>query len=127
MEVSGRAGDNTDQESSKQCRRSRAGTRSVRMLDPEQLARKRAIDRVSHKISRQRNREHIDRLEKRVADLSKGNACEKLLERNRFLEDEVVQLRNRLDILKVTQIEAGGFDDDNVKNTAAASFMSSTW
>ena len=96
------------------------------MLDPEQLERKRAIDRASHKISRQRTKDHIGRLEQRVADLSKSNTCEKLFERNRILEDEIVQLRNRLGMLKVTPSEAPGATDDYREYAAAASSMSST-
>ncbi|KAI9705852.1 MAG: hypothetical protein M1836_005258 [Candelina mexicana] len=81
-------------------RASRAGTRSVNTLSAAQLERKRANDREAQRAIRQRTKDHIDKLERRIADLSLNyDASEKLsnaLQRNEMLESEVVKLRSRL-------------------------------
>lgn len=80
---------------------SRAGTRSVSSLNAEQLARKRANDREAQRAIRQRTREHIERLETRIKELS-GNspetdaALEAVQRRNAELEAELIQLRRAL-------------------------------
>src|SRR3954462_1857366 len=47
----------------------RVGTRSVNTLSDAQLERKRANDREAQRIIRQRTREHIEHLERQVAEL----------------------------------------------------------
>jgi len=51
-------------------RASRAGTRSVTTLTAAQLERKRANDREAQRAIRQRTKDHIEQLERRVAELS---------------------------------------------------------
>lgn len=80
---------------------SRAGTRSVTTLNAEQLARKRANDREAQRAIRQRTREHIERLENRIKELSENNpesdaAFEAVQRRNAELEEELRQLRKTL-------------------------------
>ena len=81
-------------------RASRAGTRSVNTLSAAQLERKRANDREAQRAIRQRTKDHIDKLERRIAELSVNyDASEKLntaLQRNELLESEVVKLRSKL-------------------------------
>ncbi|KAI9817094.1 MAG: hypothetical protein M1827_001206 [Pycnora praestabilis] len=81
-------------------RASRAGTRSVNTLTAAQLERKRANDREAQRAIRQRTKDHIDKLERRIAELSADHdASEKLstaLQRNEMLEIEVAKLRTRL-------------------------------
>lgn len=81
-------------------RTSRAGTRSVSTLSAAQLERKRANDREAQRAIRQRTKEHIEQLERRIVELSAGNeATEQLvvtLKRNKVLEDENALLRARL-------------------------------
>ena len=78
-------------------RASRAGTRSVSTLTSAQLERKRANDREAQRAIRQRTKEHIDRLEAQIAELSARDARLKpTLERNATLEAEVALLRNQL-------------------------------
>ncbi|TKA75006.1 hypothetical protein B0A49_05653 [Cryomyces minteri] len=87
-------------------RASRAGTRSVTTLSVAQLERKRANDREAQRAIRQRTKEHIEQLEKRIAELAvHQEASEKLgqvLQRNRELEEENEFLRNRLGSAAVT-------------------------
>ena len=76
----------------------RAGTRSVSSLNAEQLARKRANDREAQRAIRQRTREHIERLENRIKELSENNpesdaALEAVQRRNAELEEELRYLR----------------------------------
>lgn len=80
---------------------SRAGTRSVSTLNAEQLARKRANDREAQRAIRQRTREHIERLENRIKELSENSpesdsALEAMQRRNAELEEELRQLRKTL-------------------------------
>ena len=51
-------------------RPSRAGTRSVTTLTAAQLERKRANDREAQRAIRQRTKDHIEQLERQVAELS---------------------------------------------------------
>ncbi|KAK5000875.1 hypothetical protein LTR66_000364 [Elasticomyces elasticus] len=78
-------------------RASRAGTRSVTTLSVAQLERKRANDREAQRAIRQRTKDHIDSLEKQIAD--QQGTSERLLavqERNRQLEEENAYLRSRV-------------------------------
>jgi chromosome segregation ATPase len=74
-------------------RASRAGTRSVATLTPEQLARKHANDREAQRNIRQRTRDHIESLEQRIRDLSGDRQDDRNLEeiqrRNKELEEEL--------------------------------------
>lgn len=82
-------------------RPSRAGTRSVNTLSAAQLERKRANDREAQRAIRQRTKEHIDKLEKRVAELSINEEIKEqltaALRRNEELEQENAVLRTKLD------------------------------
>lgn len=81
-------------------RASRAGTRSVATLTPEQLARKRANDREAQRNIRQRTRDHIESLEQRIRDLSGDRQDDRNLEeirrRNEVLEEELKRLKDIL-------------------------------
>jgi len=82
-------------------RASRAGTRSVSTLSAAQLERKRANDREAQRAIRQRTKDHIENLERRISELSGGHeAREKIYlatqQRNRELEEENAYLRSRL-------------------------------
>ncbi|TGO42385.1 hypothetical protein BHYA_0009g00640 [Botrytis hyacinthi] len=79
---------------------SRAGTRSVSTLSPAQLARKRANDREAQRNIRLRTKEHIERLEARIEELTcgreSGGELEEVRKRNEELEREVRQLTESL-------------------------------
>ncbi|KAF7898594.1 hypothetical protein EAF00_005040 [Botryotinia globosa] len=79
---------------------SRAGTRSVSSLSPAQLARKRANDREAQRNIRLRTKEHIERLEARIEELTRGRESggelEEARKRNEELEREVRQLTESL-------------------------------
>jgi len=79
---------------------SRAGTRSVASLNAEQLARKRANDREAQRAIRQRQKDHITNLERRINELSgdqtSSQSREEVLRRNSELEEELRQLRAAL-------------------------------
>lgn len=78
-------------------RESRAGTRKVTSLTPEQLERKRANDREAQRTIRQRTKEHIERLERQVAELrANGEQFDNILRRNAALEAEIAHLRHQL-------------------------------
>lgn len=80
-------------------RASRAGTRSVASLTPDQLARKRANDREAQRSIRQRTKNHIEELERRIQDLSAEHDeknIEELQRRNEELEEELRQLKEIL-------------------------------
>ncbi|KAI6707978.1 bZIP transcription factor [Diplocarpon mali] len=75
---------------------SRGGKRSVTHLSKAQLARKRANDREAQRNIRQRTKEHIENLERKVKELEQSGMAsniERVLKRNRELEDEVERLR----------------------------------
>ncbi|KAM0521339.1 hypothetical protein ACHAPE_002819 [Trichoderma viride] len=78
----------------------RKGTRSVSTLTPAQLARKRANDREAQRAIRARTKEHIERLERELADLkgvqSRDRKVQELLRRNKILEEEIARLREHL-------------------------------
>ena len=78
-------------------RESRAGTRSVSMLSPAQLERKRANDREAQRTIRQRTREHIENLEKQVSELSEHKEhLDEALQQNAALETEIEHLKQQL-------------------------------
>ena len=93
-------------------RPSRAGTRSVSTLTAAQLERKRANDREAQRAIRQRTKEHIENLERRIAELTATNETSaKLmaaLKRNEELEQENAILRNRLNHAVTAMTENGG-------------------
>jgi Domain of unknown function (DUF3425) len=65
-------------------------------LSKAQLARKRANDREAQRNIRQRTKEHIASLEKKVQELEQGgrsSSMERVMKRNRELEEEIEQLR----------------------------------
>ncbi|KAL6820162.1 hypothetical protein J3E69DRAFT_357570 [Trichoderma sp. SZMC 28015] len=78
----------------------RKGTRSVSTLTPSQLARKRANDREAQRAIRARTKEHIERLERELAELkgvqSRDRKVQELLRRNKFLEQEIARLREHM-------------------------------
>ncbi|POS85794.1 hypothetical protein EPUL_003341 [Erysiphe pulchra] len=78
-------------------RASRAGTRSVASLTPEQLARKRANDREAQRSIRLRTKTRIAYLEQRIRELS-GDRDDRVIEavcrRNLELEEELRYLRH---------------------------------
>ena len=82
-------------------RASRAGTRSVSTLSAAQLERKRANDREAQRAIRARTKEHIEKLEKRIHELtSSDERNEQLLaalKRNKELEEENQMLRANLE------------------------------
>lgn len=81
-------------------RASRAGTRSVSTLSAAQLERKRANDREAQRAIRQRTKEHIERLERKLQEVSHSGEPSRDLddarEKIRYLEDENRLLKQRL-------------------------------
>lgn len=81
-------------------RPSRAGTRSVSTLTAAQLERKRANDREAQRAIRQRTKDHIESLERRVAELTAreqaNGRVHEIMQRNDELEQENAILRQRL-------------------------------
>ncbi|KAH7231395.1 uncharacterized protein BKA55DRAFT_199377 [Fusarium redolens] len=75
----------------------RKGTRSVSTLTPAQLARKRANDREAQRAIRARTKEHIERLERELAELkskqSRDQTVQELLRRNKAVEKELMRLK----------------------------------
>lgn len=83
----------------------RGGKRSVTHLSKAQLARKRANDREAQRNIRQRTKEHIENLERKVQELEathstgsggRSRSVERILKRNKDLEQEVELLRAQL-------------------------------
>lgn len=81
-------------------RPSRAGTRSVSTLTAAQLERKRANDREAQRAIRQRTKDHIESLERRVAELTAreqaNGRVHEIMQRNEELEQDNAILRQRL-------------------------------
>ena len=92
---------NSQQPGSVRKRASRAGTRSVSTLSAAQLERKRANDREAQRAIRARTKEHIEKLERRIHELtSQDERNEQLLaalKRNKELEEENQMLRASLE------------------------------
>lgn len=76
------------------------GNRSVHTLSEAQLERKRANDREAQRAIRQRTKEQIENLQKRVAELSVHESASSELmattKRNKELEEENLFLRSKL-------------------------------
>ncbi|KAH7190482.1 hypothetical protein DER44DRAFT_851431 [Fusarium oxysporum] len=72
-------------------------TRRVSTLTPKQLARKRANDREAQRAIRIRTKEHIERLERELAELkrnqSRDQTIQDLLRRNTAIERELIRLK----------------------------------
>lgn len=86
---------------------SSTGTRSVITLDAEKLARKRANDREAQRAIRQRTRDYIECLEKRIQELSSevssddpcfDFAFKEAQGKNIELEQELAQLHKLLEL-----------------------------
>ncbi|KAE8380660.1 hypothetical protein BDV26DRAFT_128212 [Aspergillus bertholletiae] len=89
-------------------RESRAGTRKVTSLSVEQLERKRANDREAQRTIRQRTKEHIERLERQVAELKeKGEQYDHVVQRNSDLENEIRALKQQLALERSGQAYSG--------------------
>ncbi|KAM0360997.1 hypothetical protein ACHAPZ_011455 [Fusarium culmorum] len=75
----------------------RKKTRRVSTLTPEQLARKRANDREAQRTKRIRTKEHIERLERELAELKsnqgRDQTIEDLLRRNTAIKRELIRLK----------------------------------
>ena len=75
----------------------RVGTRSVNTLSDAQLERKRANDREAQRIIRQRTREHIESLERQVAELSEEKEqLSKAVQHNSDLEAQIAALQRQV-------------------------------
>lgn len=89
---------------------SRAGTRSVSTLSPAQLQRKRANDREAQRAIRQRNKEHIDSLERRIEELSSANVdaatLVQLRQRVRDLEEELSKANDTLAVSRTHHVSS---------------------
>ncbi|KAF2812771.1 uncharacterized protein BDZ99DRAFT_383396 [Mytilinidion resinicola] len=77
---------------------SRAGTRSVTTLTATQLERKRASDREAQRAIRERTKNHIESLERRIItqDADSELRLTELLQRNNELENKNAVLQTRL-------------------------------
>ncbi|KAL9007779.1 MAG: hypothetical protein Q9173_007023 [Seirophora scorigena] len=74
-------------------------TRGVANLTPEQLAKKRANDREAQRAIRERTKTQIERLEKKIEELSKQQPHQELqtvLEQKQRVENENVQIKKKL-------------------------------
>jgi hypothetical protein len=75
----------------------RVGTRSVNTLSEAQLERKRANDREAQRIIRKRTREHIETLERQVAELAEQKEqLNKALQHNSQLEAQIAGLQRQI-------------------------------
>lgn len=101
-------------------RASRAGTRSVTTLSAAQLERKRANDREAQRAIRQRTKEHIEKLERRIVELSSGSESNEqllaALKRNKELEEENAVLRANLDNFAMGVSESPGLSSATLRN-----------
>ncbi|KAM7182816.1 hypothetical protein V8F33_013998 [Rhypophila sp. PSN 637] len=101
----------------------RKGTRSVSTLTPQQLARKRANDREAQRAIRARTKEHIERLERELAELkSRQNGDEtvqNLIRRNKALEREIIALRESFGI-QGRPYPPPGYDVDGLPTPTSA-------
>ena len=93
----------------------RGGKRSVTHLSKAQLARKRANDREAQRNIRQRTKERIETLERKVKEMEEGSRAgniERVLARNRELEDEIENLRAQLSVQPLTPGSLGSNSQD---------------
>ncbi|TVY37774.1 hypothetical protein LOCC1_G006241 [Lachnellula occidentalis] len=100
---------------------SRGGKRSVTHLSKAQLARKRANDREAQRNIRQRTKEHIETLEKKVKELEEYNrsgSMDRVIKRNKELEEEVENLRSQIALQQSPPITA-----DNPQGTTTPDDM----
>ena len=108
----GSDGKSKHSQSGQKRRPSRAGTRSVSTLTAAQLERKRANDREAQRAIRQRTKDHIESLERRIAELTATNdtgaKLVQALQRNEELEQENSILRSRLNHAVAAMSENGG-------------------
>ena len=82
----------------------RTGVRSVTTLSASQLERKRANDREAQRIIRQRTKDHIENLERKVAELDgRQEQLNKVLEHNTELERQIADLRQQLSEMQEAQ------------------------
>ena len=89
----------------------RVGTRSVNTLSDAQLERKRANDREAQRIIRQRTREHIESLERQVAELSEQKEqLKKVLQHNSELEAQIAVLQQQVADMALL-LRAQGYTD----------------
>lgn len=99
----------------------RVGTRSVNTLSDAQLERKRANDREAQRIIRQRTREHIENLERQVAELGdQKEQLNKALQHNAELEAQIAHLQQQLaDMALMLQYrQSPGYTDTTTVYTA---------
>ena len=78
-------------------------------LSKAQLARKRANDREAQRNIRQRTKEHIENLERKVKELeenTRAGSMERVLARNRELENEIEKLRAQVSVQPTTPVSA---------------------
>lgn len=104
---------------------SRAGTRCVSTLSSDQLIRKRANDREAQRAIRKRAKDHIEDLERRIQELTRadgGNAAALVdaRERNRELEEEMIELREKFMHMESSPQSYGEWPSD-VENGGALS------
>ncbi|KAH7189826.1 hypothetical protein BFJ63_vAg16978 [Fusarium oxysporum f. sp. narcissi] len=78
----------------------RKGARRNSTLTPSQLACKRGKDREAQRAIRARTKEHIERLDRELAELklrqSRDQTVQELLRRNRALEEELMRLKKNM-------------------------------
>jgi transposase len=99
----------------------RVGTRSVNTRSEAQLERKRANDREAQRIIRQRTREHIENLERQVAELGdQKEQLNKALQHNAELEAQIAHLQQQLaDMALMLQYQQSpGYTDTTTVYTA---------
>ncbi|KAJ9247367.1 hypothetical protein DTO207G8_8147 [Paecilomyces variotii] len=102
-------------------RESRIGSRKVTSLTAEQLERKRANDREAQRTIRQRTKDHIEHLERRVADLSaKEEQFDNVLRRNAVLEAEITHLRHQLAMSGSGTLYSAEVDESRRSSTTSA-------
>ncbi|KAI1343980.1 hypothetical protein F5Y15DRAFT_368659 [Xylariaceae sp. FL0016] len=80
-------------------RRAGPGSRGVANLTPEQLAKKRANDREAQRAIRERTKNQIETLEKRIQDLTSQQPYQELqavIRRKEAVEAENAEIKNRL-------------------------------
>lgn len=85
------------------------GNRGVANLTPEQLAKKRANDREAQRAIRERTKNHIEGLERRIKELESQQPFQELqqaLRERDHAEQECVELRQKL--RDVAQVVGGG-------------------
>ncbi|KAK3994667.1 hypothetical protein QBC44DRAFT_367509 [Cladorrhinum sp. PSN332] len=104
----------------------RKGTRSVSTLTPSQLARKRANDREAQRAIRARTKEHIERLERELAEFKTNKTndeWQRLIRRNKELENELTMLREVLGMQQSGRCHNIGFETDGLPNVASHSVV----